>query len=286
MLWAGAADTDLGDGTTVRQFYGEHTVNISSFLMGETEVTQGLWETVMGSNPSNFNTNTELPVEQVSWYDIVGYGDSDGSGDGTTTQTGDPYNLSNIGADGYPSSSDPSDLGYTVAGIYYYKNGFMYKLSDLADDNIANGSVTNASTVKFCLPSESQWEYAARGGNDHEYDYAGSDNLDDVCWIDDATYHKTHEVSQKVPNGYGLYDMSGNVWEWCADWLNVYPFCGISTNYVELEPYAFLGSPRVLRGGSWSHNASYCRVSYRYTSFPSTRDSNPYGFRLAFSSVE
>jgi len=123
------------------------------------------------------------------------------------------------------------------------------------------------------LPTEAEWEYAARGGEN--YKYAGSDNIDNVAWYGyDKSGKKTHPVGQKSPNGYGLYDMSGNVWEWCSDWYDDYN-TGSQTN----PKGASRGSDRVLRGGSWSINAGYCRVAHRGINAPDYRDYIN-GFRL------
>ena len=115
----------------------------------------------------------------------------------------------------------------------------------------------------YSLPTEAQWEYAARGGNNKDsYEYAGSNNINDVAWYTDNSGNHTHAVGQKSPNSIGIYDMSGNVWEWCQDCYN--GDC----------------SYRVYRGGSWSYNASSCRVSNRNYRSPGSRGSNV-GFRLA-----
>jgi formylglycine-generating enzyme required for sulfatase activity len=109
---------------------------------------------------------------------------------------------------------------------------------------------------QYRLPYESEWEHAARASTN--YEYAGSDNIAEVAWYEDNSNNKTHFVGQKKPNKWGLFDMTGNVWEWCQD----------------LE-----GSFRVLRGGSWFGNPQGCRVSGRYYSSPDNRNNN-IGFRL------
>ena len=187
-----------------------HSVTLSDYYMGETEVTQALWEAVMGSNPSYFKGDN-LPVEEVSYNDIV--------------------------------------------------NEFLPKLNRLTGKT-------------FRLPSEAEWEYAARGGSKSVgYKYSGSSSIDAVAWYGDTS--KTHAVGTKQPNELGLYDMSGNVEEWCSDWYGSYG-SGAQTN-----PTGHVsGSLRVLRGGSWYDDAGYCRVSARDYGFPGDRGSN-YGFRLS-----
>ena len=190
-----------------------HSVTLSDYYIGQTEVTQELWEAVMGSNPSYFTGDNRRPVEMVSWNDC---------------------------------------------------QEFIKKLNRLTGKN-------------FRLPTEAEWEYAARGGNKSRgYKYSGSDNPDLVAWYDDNSGDKTHPVAQKQSNELGLYDMSGNVWEWCQDWYGDY-----SSNSQTNPTGASKGSYRVLRGGSWYYNARYVRVSNRNRSTPDYRLSR-HGLRLAF----
>ena len=188
-----------------------HQVTLSSFSIGQTEVTQELWEAVMGSNPSYFK-GAKLPVEKVSWNDC---------------QT------------------------------------FIAKL--------------NALTGKqFRLPTEAEWEFAARGGNSSKGSkYAGSDNIDDVAWYDTNSSSTTHDVATKQPNELGIYDMSGNVWEWCQDWYASY-----SSSAANGPTGPSSGSGRVYRGGSWRDPARGCRVSFRVSITPS-RSYYFLGLRLA-----
>jgi formylglycine-generating enzyme len=131
----------------------------------------------------------------------------------------------------------------------------------------------------FRLPTEAEWEFAARGGNKTQrFKYAGGHDLDKVGWFTDNTQNTgTRAVATKQPNELGLYDMSGNVWEWCADWYGDYTE-GSSTNPT--GPAS--GSYRVLRGGSWNYGAQDCRVTYRDLSMPEFR-SFGIGFRLCSS---
>ena len=189
-----------------------HKVRIDSYYMGETQVTQELWQAVMGDNPSHFKGD-RLPVEKVSWDDC---------------------------------------------------QEFVKKL--------------NAITGKtFVLPTEAQWEYAARGGNKSKgYKYSGANNIDEVAWYSGNSNDRTHIVATKNANELGLYDMTGNVWEWCNDWhdRNYY-----STSPQENPKGPSSGINRVYRGGSWSNGDWCCRVSYRGSDDPSLR--NGYnGFRL------
>ena len=132
--------------------------------------------------------------------------------------------------------------------------------------------------LNYDLPTEAQWEYAARGGiKSHGYTYAGSDSLEEVGWYGSNSGRQTHPVGGKKPNELGLYDMSGNVWEWCQDWYGKY------RRSIQNDPQGpESGYNRVIRGGSWDYSARYCRVSDRYVIYPYYRSFN-IGFRLARS---
>ena len=213
-----------------------HQVTLSSFNIGKYPVTQGQWEAVMGSNPSYFKQGDNYPVETVSWNDIVG------------------------------TSGAYTELN----GIKYYANGFIYKL--------------NAITGKsYRLPTEAEWEYAARGGNQSQgYEYSGSNTIGDVAWYWDNipsqssgnSGYGTQTVGGKAPNELGIYDMSGNVWEWCGDWYASYS-SGAQNNPTGPAE----GSGRVLRGGDWSSSAFGCRVAYRAYMSPGSRGYGG-GFRV------
>lgn len=132
---------------------------------------------------------------------------------------------------------------------WYEANEYLEKLNQLTGKN-------------YRLPTEAEWEYAARGGNKSKnFIYSGSNDINEVAWYDSNSVGKTHEVGLKKANELGLYDMSGNVWEWCAD-------LGENTEY------------RCLRGGSWYYNVNNCRVFYRYNLNPSGKGFN-FGFRIA-----
>lgn len=152
---------------------------------------------------------------------------------------------------------------YPVESVTWYEaQEFCEKLSELTGK-------------KYVLPTEAQWEYAARGGKKSKgYKYSGSNTINDVAWYYDNSGAETHSVKQKQPNELGIYDMSGNVWEWCSDWYGSY---SSSSQTNPTGPSS--GSGRVLRGGSWSSSASNCRVERRNFSNPSDHGSN-YGFRV------
>ena len=130
-------------------------------------------------------------------------------------------------------------------------NNFLNKLNELTGAN-------------FRLPTEAQWEYAARGGrNSKGYLYSGSDNIDDVAWYKENANNGVNEVKKKMPNELGLYDMSGNVSEWCSDWYGEYP-----ANDVSNPVGASSGHSRVIRGGCWINEESICRVTDRTLGAP------------------
>ena len=185
----------------------------NDYYIGKYEVTQALWQAVMGNNPSNFK-GENLPIENVSWNDC---------------------------------------------------QEFISKLNRITGKT-------------FRLPTEAEWEYAARGGNKSRgYQYSGSSNLSDVAWYWVNSDSKTHAVGSKQANELGIYDMSGNVLEWCQDWYGFY------SSSSQLNPTgATSGSYRMSRGGSWNNGARLCRSSYRDSSTPDDRYYN-LGLRLVLS---
>jgi formylglycine-generating enzyme required for sulfatase activity len=135
--------------------------------------------------------------------------------------------------------------------------------------------------LKFRLPTEAEWEYAARAGSTTEFCFGDDEKqLGDYAWFGENSGGTTHPVGQKKPNDFGLFDMHGNVWEWCSDWYSdsYYEECKRQGTVVDPSgPRA--GSFRVLRGGGWSYVAVYCRSANRYGDSPGFRDDD-LGFRL------
>ena len=146
--------------------------------------------------------------------------------------------------------------------------------------------LNSLTSQHFRLPTEAEWEFAAKGGNkSNGYTYSGSNNIDNVAWYTVNAYDKgssspdygTHDVKTKSPNELGIYDMSGNVWEWCQDWYGDY---SSSSQTNPTGPSS--GSSRVLRGGGWCYDATNCRTAYRDCITP-TGTSYRLGLRLALS---
>ncbi|MCK4448694.1 MAG: SUMF1/EgtB/PvdO family nonheme iron enzyme, partial [Candidatus Marinimicrobia bacterium] len=174
------------------------------------------------------------------------------------------------------------DMDDSDCAISYRSGSFYSKGSKYADDiKCPVIEVTWYGANEYCkwaggrLPTEAEWEYAARGGNKSKgYNYSGSNNIGDVAWYTSNSSRKTHPDGQKQPNELGIYDMSGNVWEWCWDWYGSYS----SSNQTNPTGPAS-GSVRVLRGGSWFVGSYICRAAYRYNNFPSF-SINYFGFRI------
>ncbi len=213
-----------------------HEVTITHpFLMGRKEVTQEQWKEVMGNNPSNFKGD-KLPVERVSWYDAIEYCNKRSKLEGL-----DPC---------YSGSGESIVCDFT-------KNGYR-------------------------LPTEAEWEYACRGGTETDFcsgimtNWNGNDPvLNLIGWYDANSGSKTHEAGLKEPNTFGLFDMHGNVWEWCWDWKAEYKSGAASDPKGPSS-----GTPRVLRGGSWDCYAFGCRSAYRGSTYP-INGYGIYGFRVS-----
>ena len=230
-------------------FIKGRTVEIWAKWCCDHEVTQAEYQSVMGENPSEFS-GLDKPVENVSWEDAIMYCNKKSSADGRTPC----YKVN--------GKTDTSQWGYTPHGY----------------DSIS-GTVTCDFTANgYRLPTEAEWEYFARGGNTSQTTYSGSNTIGSVAWYDGNSGEKTHEVKTKASNALGLYDMSGNVWEWCWDW-----YSDITTSTPSSG--AASGWGRVRRGGSWYGRANFCSASYRIYGLPFLR-SRDYGFRVVSSGSE
>jgi formylglycine-generating enzyme required for sulfatase activity len=225
----------------------QHQVTVSSFYMGKYEVTQAEYETVMGINPSEFK-GSNLPVEQVSWFDAVEYCNKRSQQEGLSP-------------------------AYTISGTG------------------ENRSVTWSHSAQgqgggYRLPTEAEWEYACRAGTTSPFSTGDNITPDQANYDGNYPYNnrapgiyqeKTVAAGSFQPNAYGLYDMHGNVWEWCWDWYGVYPGGG-QTDPEDTSP----GAGHLIRGGSWNSSARGLRSANRNGGAPSGRDSLM-GFRLVRS---
>ena len=162
----------------------------------------------------------------------------------------------------------------------YFERGDNYPVEQVSWDDCKNfiNTLNAQSGSTFRLPTEAEWEYAARSGGQEEK-YAGGDDLDSLGWYGDNSGDKTHEAGTKAPNGLGIYDMSGNVWEWCSDW---YAYDYYANSPVDNPQGPSSGSYRVGRGGSCLDRALRCRAAGRNYFTPAIGHRN-LGFRLVLS---
>lgn len=248
-----------------------------TFLMGAQSTTPPSYDWQGIQTPESYNYDSdaesnESPVHEVTlsdfyigkyevtqqlWEYVMTYSGTTVNGD-VLYAIDDPWLGTN------PSSSYGAGNYYPAYYVSYEDiiNYFLPRLNAITGKN-------------FRLPTEAEWEYAARGGNKSQgYKYSGSNTIGDVAWYSSNSSSQTHEVGTKSPNELGIYDMSGNVYEWCSDWYGSY-----SSSSQTNPTGPTTGSLRVSRGGCWDFNSQYCRVSIRYNSSPVYRR-NSLGLRL------
>jgi len=244
----------MGSNNTALYATPVHRVTVSSFYMDTTDVTQASYQALMGVNPSYFDTGAmapRKPVESMTWFDAVLYCNARSKHDGTDTV--------------YSYTSVTGTPGNGCSGL---------------------GSLTiSMSKSGYRLPTEAEWEYACRAGSTTDYYWgqsyppqtaADTAQISAHAWWYNNTPYGTKPVATKPANAFGLYDMSGNVWQWCNDWYGSY------SSGSQTDPMgAASGSYRVLRGGSWDCNYDLVilRSAYRGVNVPVNRENGGSGFR-------
>ena len=237
-------------------FIDGRSLSLDSYIICDHEVTRKEFKDIMGTDPStadadgNSNNN---PVNYTNWYMAIAYCNK-------------------------RSIKEGLDPCYTVSSVTDWEN-LEYSSIPTTDDDAWNNASCVFAKSGYRLPTEAEWEYAARGGE--AYAYSGSDDIAEVAWYEGNSDKKTHEVRQLKPNGYDLYDMTGNVWEWCWDFYGT-----ITTETLATGPET--GTFRMRRGGSWYNIVKYCGVTISKDEFSNEpyKQYSSYGFRVVRTLAE
>lgn len=225
--------------------YPEHSITLPTYYIAQFPVTQNLWEAVMGYNKSKFR-DKEV-TKQINY-----------SGAGTGAVVGSFFGPMGAAAGAFLGNKYLQSQSADIKGHYPAEN--------LSHDEALEfvRRLSNMTNLHFSLPTEEEWEYAARGGQMSKcYKYAGGNDIDSVAWNKNNSDRHTHPVGEKQPNELGIYDMSGNVWEWTETPAHSYADNDDVHN----------GEIYIRRGGSWWHEPTNCRVSKRYASDKSKKTS-------------
>ncbi len=248
ILYGGFVEMVYVKGGTFARTVPDHEVTVRSFYVSKYEITQSKWEEVMGSNPSKFFISEQNPVNFMSWYNTIEFCNAASVMDGL-----EPYYTVD------KDSVDPNNLN--------------------EDDKYKWIVTINEGANGYCVLTEAEWEWAARGGVKHQgYNYAGSNDIDEVGWYQGNADGTTHAVGGKLPNELGIYDMTGNGWEWCWDWCPDWRDETMPYDYDEgsklVDPTGVeYGSQKAIRGTCWMMQAgesSY--ISYRCNTRPHMGD--------------
>jgi len=228
---------------------GTSDVTVSSFYIDKYELTQAGYQAVMGTDPaSGYGNGDNYPVYYVSWFNAIEYCNRRSMQDGLSPC----YSYSTYGTNlaNWPVGWNTNNANHTNVSCNWSANGYR-------------------------LPTEMEWMFAARGGNQSQgYTYSGSNDINAVAWYRSNSGNTTHIVGTKAPNELGIFDMSGNVWEWCWDIYGAYP------SGAQTDPHgANNGSYRVLHSGSWTNYNTDCSVSYRLR-VDATGSTKDIGFRV------
>lgn len=228
-----------------------HQVTLSPYYISKYEVTQSEWLDIMGTNPSYYPGDLQRPVEMTNWYMALVYCNKMSIHDGLTPV-------------------------YTVSGS---TNPDSWGSIPTTSSATWNAAICNWSANGYRLPTEAEWEYAARGATTTpDYIYSGSNDLGSVGWYESNSGSVTHPVGTKSANGAGLFDMSGNDWEWCWDWYGSYGSSAIENPYGPSS-----GTYKVLRSGCWANPSSQCRISERLGVYYPYSTNPSFGLRLVRS---
>ena len=261
MVYVEGGSFTMGDNNGREYEKPAHRVTVSSFYLCDHEVTQDEYVSVVGGFPYRMgHRGLSLPVEKTSWYDAVLYCNRRSVKEGLTP------------CYAFKGEKDPAKWGEDFTKFYSYD---PYPHWELTCDWTANG---------YRLPTEAEWEWAARGGKmSRGYVYSGSNNLDEVAWYRDNADGQPHPVKQKKANELGLYDMTGNVTEWCWDWFATY------ADHSETNPKGYTGGfyymgdyvYKAEKGGSYSSETYRCRPGSRDSKVSAYKGFDGMGFRVA-----